>query len=110
MNKRSAVLVAAGLVVALIAGGLALGYGIVGPEPSAAVTSAGSQQREPKIRTITKTVKIHKKANGSVATPAPGPSGSSWQGDDDERFENGGEIDHESSDDGEGSTKWHEDD
>ena len=101
MNKRSAIVVAAGLVVALIAGGLALSSGLVGPEPSAAVASAKTQQhRKPKIRTIKKTIKVHKKAKqqgtagGSAArvtaSTSSSPSGS-WEGDD--SFENEGEDD-----------------
>jgi hypothetical protein len=101
MNKRSAVLVAAGLVVALIAGGLALGYGIVGPSPTAAVASSVNQQQKPKIRTIKKNIKVHRKAkvgsstaspNGtaSVSTNAPSSSGS-WSDDDSSDHETEGE-------------------
>ena len=96
MNKRSAIVVAAGLVVALIAGGLALSSGIVGPELSAAVASAKTQQhRKPKIRTIKRTIKVHKRADRqgttggmgtSVAAPASSFSTGSWEGDD--SFEN----------------------
>lgn len=106
MNKRSAVLVAAGLVFALIAGGLALGYGIVGPSPTTAVASAESpQQRDPRIKTIEKTIKVHRKANvGGAAGSTGGPSVSaspsspgSWSDGDDS-------IEHEA----EGSQGEHE--
>jgi hypothetical protein len=100
MNKRSAVLVAAGLVFALIAGGLALGYGIVGPSPTTAVASAERpQQREPRIRTIEKTIKVHRKAKvegaagstGGAASVSASPSSpGSWSADDDS-FEHEGE-------------------
>lgn len=102
MNKRSAVLVAAGLVVALIAGGLALGSGIVGPSPTTAVASTGSaQQQEPRIRTVTKTIKVHRKAKDESTSGAASvnsgavSTSSSWSDHDDSDHEDGFELDDE---------------
>jgi hypothetical protein len=100
MNKRSAVLVAAGLVFALIAGGLALGYGIVGPSPTTAVASAERpKQREPRIKTIEKTIKVHRKAEvgggaggaGGAPSVATSPSSPGSWSDDDDSFAHEGE-------------------
>jgi hypothetical protein len=69
MNKRSAIAVALGLVAALAIGGFAIATGLTGPETSQAsplVTKA--KRQEPIVRTVTKTVTIHKKAE---AEPAP---------------------------------------
>jgi hypothetical protein len=101
MNKRSAVLVAAGLVVALIAGGLALGSGVVGPEPTAAVASAGRQQPDPRVRTIKRTIKVHRPAQAGNATGgtalSAGPSAStpSWSDDSFDHEDEGDHDEHE---------------
>ena len=106
MNKRSAIFVATGLVVALVAGGFALSRGIVGPTPTAAAETAKTHKhRKPIVRKVKHTVKVHRKAktNGGAA-PGPvitvsGPStptystgstgGSSYQGDDSYEHEGG---------------------
>ena len=109
MNKRSAIVVAAGLVVALVAGGFALSHGLVGPTPTAAAATAKTQKHQkPIVRTEKRTVKVHRKSKGGGGT-VPGPvitvggtstssgstgSASSVQGDD--SFEN----DSEGMDDG----------
>ena len=72
MKKRSAMTVAAGLVGALLAGVVAMSLGFAGG-PAA---SAGSADLKPKVRTIERTVTIHKKAKPkapqvvTIAVPA----------------------------------------
>jgi hypothetical protein len=68
MNKRSAMVVAAGLIVALVAGAYALALGVTGPAQSA------SAKTSPQAQTRTKTVWIHKNApsaGGAIAMSAP---------------------------------------
>jgi hypothetical protein len=101
MNKRSAVIAAAGLVVALTAGGVALDRGMLGPSPTTAEASAASRAPgKPTIRTIEHTVKIHRKANSSgTANRSPAVSSTPASGDawaDDDAFEH--EFEHESED------------
>lgn len=74
MNKRSAMIVAAGLIVALVAGAYALALGVTGPATQAqAKTTAQTSGR-------TKTVTVHKKAPSShggaaMSAPMPGSGG-----------------------------------
>lgn len=73
MNKRSAMMVAAGLVLAMLVAGMAVAAGFTGPEASAggSRTNGAIETREPKVRTITETVTIHRKAKGDDDTTAP---------------------------------------
>jgi hypothetical protein len=73
MNKRSAMMVAAGLVLAMLVAGMAVAAGLTGPEASAGGSRANGevQERAPKVRTITETVTIHRTAKGDDATPEP---------------------------------------
>ncbi len=74
MNKRSAMLVAAGLVLTMIVGGVALAVGMTGPASSAAAPRLSRHHKDPKpiVKTIKKTVKVHKKSpQVAVAMPAP---------------------------------------
>jgi hypothetical protein len=86
MNKRSALMLSAGLVLTLIVGGLAVATGLTGPTVSNAVPRAQrSSTSEPVVRTVRRTVTVHKKADAKpgqvvrVAAPAAtaGTSGSS---------------------------------
>jgi hypothetical protein len=97
MNKRSAAIVAAGLVAVLALGGFAYSRGLTGPGVS--VAAAGERVSHPKaiVRTHTKRVVVHRSA------PAPAPrivfsqaaSGVEDQrGSDDGVFDDDGE-DHE---------------
>jgi hypothetical protein len=100
MNKRSAMFVAGGLVVALFVAGVAMAMGVTGPSADAKTTTS---RREPIVQTRTRTVTVHKTANGDddgaviVKTlPAddattPGHDGAY---EDDDAYE-----DHESDDD-----------
>jgi uncharacterized membrane protein YgcG len=109
MNKRSAIVVAAGLVLALVAGGFALTNGLTGPEPSAAVASAKApRQKKPIVHTITRTIKVHKKAPQPTSGPPTVPtaagstttrSGTSFTSDDGGSHGEAG-VDSSGSDDG----------
>ena len=98
MNKRSAMLMAAGLVLTMIVAGVAITAGLTGPSASAA-TPRVAHHRAPKpiVKTIHKTETVHKKAPQSPATttfsggsqPAPvqqvvyaSPSASGFYADD----------------------------
>jgi hypothetical protein len=62
MKRRSAMLVAAGLVLALAVAGLGFTMGLTGPTADAKRAPVEKAQREPKVRTITRTITVHKKA------------------------------------------------
>ena len=79
MNKRSAIFLAAGLTVALVAGGFALSQELVGPSPSsAAVSTHHHKKAKPVVRTHKRTITVHRKAKGSAPSgtvaPAPAPT------------------------------------
>jgi hypothetical protein len=83
MNKRSAMLVAAGLVLTMIVGGVALAVGMTGPSSSAAAPRLTRHHKNPKpiVKTIKKTVKVHKKSpQVAVAMPAPTTYSSGYTG------------------------------
>jgi hypothetical protein len=94
MNKRSAMMVAAGLVLAMLVAGMAVAAGFTGPEASAGGSRATTdeiQRREPKVRTITETVTVHRKAEASdqgtlspvVVTQTPSAPASTSSSSDD---------------------------
>jgi hypothetical protein len=62
MKKRSAMLVAAGLVAALLAGGTALSFSLAGE-----TASAQSSRVRPVVKTERRTVTVHKKAKSGPA-------------------------------------------
>ncbi len=74
MKQRSAMVVAAGLVVALALAGLGIAMGMTGP--SADAKTAGKQLRKPPIvHTVNRTITVHKpgtatNAGGQFATGA----------------------------------------
>ncbi len=78
MNKRSAMMVAAGLVLTLVVGGVAVAVGVVGPSTSAAgPRTVHRQHPKPIVKTKKRTVTIHR-SGGVVAVPvATGSSVSS---------------------------------
>jgi hypothetical protein len=99
MKKRSAMAIAAGLVAALLAGAAALSLGMTGPQ-----TATASGVREPRVRTIHRTVKVHREAKAeepqtvTVVTAAnSSPAGSSAAGSQGSTFEDGSD-DHEDED------------
>ncbi|MFB3737613.1 MAG: hypothetical protein ACE14W_01440 [Candidatus Velamenicoccus archaeovorus] len=76
MNKRSAMVIAGGLVAALVS---AIGAVSAGFTSGTAAEARPTQALRPKVRTITRTITVHKKPKHQ--TPAPvhvvtvGPSG-----------------------------------
>ena len=70
MTKRSAMLVAAGIVMALVAGGIGMSLGQIGPASAAATTTETTPKHQrPIVRRHVRTITIHKKAK----SPAPAP-------------------------------------
>jgi len=121
MNKRSALMLSAGLVLTLIVGGLAVATGLTGPSVSNAVPRAQrSSTSEPVVRTVRRTVTVHKKADAKpgqvvrVASPAStsGTSGTSstddTYGDDDDYEDDDSAEDQEDHED-ENEQEDHED-
>jgi hypothetical protein len=92
MNKRSAVLVAAGLVFTLAIGGLAVSLGLTGPTP---VDAAGSVRPERVVKVERRTVTIHRKADPASASTIvlSAPASNAAAGDD---SDDGYESEHES--------------
>jgi hypothetical protein len=106
MNKRSALMLSAGLVLTLIVGGLAVATGLTGPSVSNAVPQAQrSSTSEPVVRTVRRTVTVHKKADAKpgqvvrVAAPAAtsGTSGVSGTSGDDDAYDDDGYEDDDSA-------------
>lgn len=97
MNKRSAAIVAAGLVAVLALGGFAYSRGFIGPGVSVATAGERVSHLEPIVRTHTKRVVVHR----SAPTPAPrivyaqaASSGAMDQsGFDDDMYDDEGEND-----------------
>jgi hypothetical protein len=74
MDKRSAMIVAAGLILVLVAGAYALALGMTGP---ATFASAKTSQASPQAKTVT----VHKKSpssGGVAAVSAPLPISGSY--------------------------------
>ena len=120
MNKRSAMLLAAGLVMTLVVGGVAMMVGLTGPTPSQAAPRAGHRQKTPKpiIKTVKHTVTVHRKGEAARATTTgtsgTGSSGSvsgSTDDDQDSTFEDPqGDDDQMAEDDDSGEDQMGEDD
>jgi hypothetical protein len=115
MKKRSAMTVAGGLVAALLAGMVAMSLGFA----SGPTATAGNEPVKPRVRTIERTVTIHKKAKPkpaqvvTVTAPAPAsaqsaPSTGASFDESDDSFENEHESEGEDHSGSEGSE--HEDD
>jgi hypothetical protein len=79
MKKRSAMTIAGGLVAALLAGAVSLSLGFA----SGTTPSISTVRPEPRVRTIERTITIHKKADPkpavvqTIAAPAPAPAAAS---------------------------------
>ncbi len=69
MNKRSAMLIAAGLIFTMIMGGMALSLGMTGLTSSAAASAKVHHRKhlKPLVKTTKRTVKVHRES----PTPAP---------------------------------------
>ena len=96
MKKRSALIVAAGLAGVLIAASGALSLGLLG-----ASSAAGGDRPAPRVRTIHRTVTIHREAEptGQAVVLTAGSGNDALESDD------GSEHEHEDdggSDDGDG--------
>lgn len=98
MNKRSALLVAAGLILTLVVGGLAVAIGLTGPSVSSAVPRSGRSAVEPVVQTVRRTVTVHETADQAtgavVQLAASTASAAPSTGDDD-----AGEIEDHGDDD-----------
>jgi hypothetical protein len=91
VNKRSAVLIAAGLVLTLGIGGLAVSLGLTGPTPVNAVETA---RPERVVKVERRTVTVHRKAKApSAATVVLSAPAGSTMGDDSSE---GDDSEHES--------------
>lgn len=93
MKKRFAMVVAGGLVAALLAGSAALSLGLLG----ASTASAGGDRTAPRVRTVERTVTIHKKQKAQagvryVIAAAPGASSAAGSGSE---SESESEFEHE---------------
>ena len=115
MNKRSALMVAAGLVLTLIVGGIAVAVGMTGPTVSSAVPRAERRSaQEPIVRTVRRTVTVHKKAEAKpgqvvqVAAPASTSSASTDESYADESYADESHED-DSYEDDEDEAEDHED-
>jgi hypothetical protein len=88
MNKRSAMAIAAGMVVALMVSASAVSIGLGGPGTASAGTAR--EAGKPVVRTVHRTVTVHKPAKGSPeartvvlgSASAPESSASISEGDD----------------------------
>ncbi len=108
MNKRSALVVSAGLVLTLVAGGLAVVIGMTGPTISSGSPRTDTQV-EPIVRTVKRTITVRKQAKAdpspvvqrsSSGTSESGDGSSSSSSGGSEREDNGSEDPHESEDEG----------
>lgn len=100
MTKRTAMLMAAGVVLALLGGSVALSIGLSGN----GTAEAGTRTRDPIVRTIHRTVRVERQAKGSdravqvVTLQAPSSEQTSSSPDDD-AYGDGTYEDHGSDDD-----------
>lgn len=83
MNKRSAMFVAAGLVLSLLVAGVSMAMGVTGPSADAKTTV---RSQKPIVKTVTRTVTVHKKAKadgtaGPVIVRTTDPTGSTGTSD-----------------------------
>ncbi|MGZ4148513.1 MAG: hypothetical protein ACXVQJ_00585 [Actinomycetota bacterium] len=72
MKKRSAMFIAAGLVLAMIVAGVGFAMGMTGPTADAkkATLHVKAKREKPVVHTVTKTITIHKKAKATDDGPA----------------------------------------
>jgi hypothetical protein len=124
MNKRSAMFVAAGLVLSLLVAGIAMGMGVTGPSADAKTMSAKGQK--PIVKTVTRTVTVHKKekadgtvgavivktlpASGSTSSPSGQTSAGGYEDDDQYESDEHESEDHTESEDPAGSEHESDDD
>ncbi len=113
-------MLSAGLVLTLIVGGLAVATGLTGPSVSNAVPRAQrSSASEPLVRTVRRTVTVHKKADAKAgevvrvearaATNATNGSDSSDPSGDDDAYDDDDSYEDDDSSDGQEDRDDHED-
>jgi len=98
MKKRSAMAIAAGLVAAMLVGVVALSIGLSGTQTA----DAKGERVQPRVRTVHRTVKIHREAKPeapktvtvvTASTSSPSSSSSSESSGSDDQYENEGSDD-----------------
>ena len=111
MKKRSAMAIAAGLVAALLTGAVALSFGLSGAQTA----DATGERATPRVRTVHRTVTVHREAKAtepetvtvvtaSSSSPTASDGSSENAVDDDsgdEAFEDDGDGFQEPEDEGE---------
>lgn len=106
MNKRSAAIVAAGLVAVLALGGLAYSRGLTGPGVSVAAASERVSDPKPIVRTHTKRVVVHRSApelaTRFVFAQAASSGAEDQSGSDDGMFDDYGEDQENEGQEGQG--------
>jgi hypothetical protein len=100
MTKRTAMVMAAGVVAALLGGSLALAFGLSGNTAAVADTPA---RQDPIVRTIHRTVTVDRQARGSdqpvqVVTLSSDPASSTDPSEGDDSFEGESDDQYESED------------
>jgi len=90
MDKRSAIIVALGLVAALVIGGVGFAMGMTGPAPSLAST----RDPAPEVRTIRRTITVHRPAASTAAAVGVATSEGMSEGDDHESDDHEGDEGH----------------
>lgn len=117
MTKRSAMLMAAGLVMALLGGSVALSFGLSG---GTTATADMRTRPEPIVRTITRTVRVEKDAKpadrpvqvitlGSTSSQSAPSDDSMQTQSDDDTYEDDAHEDDEYEDDDSYEDEDHED-
>jgi hypothetical protein len=98
MNKRSAVLIAGALVLAMGLAALAVSLGLTGPAPSVAAQGRAT----PIVRVERRTVTVHRQAPAPSTAPVVAPSADDHGSDDEwehEDDDHGHEFEDEFEDD-----------
>jgi len=83
MNRRSALLAAGGIMLAVVIAIAAIMSGLVGPQPAGA--DAASSQT-PRVRTITRTIEVHH-PGPTVTVPPASVTGTVSEADPDDAYE-----------------------
>jgi len=99
MKQRSAMVVAAGLVVALALAGLGLAMGMTGP--SADAKAPKLHRKPPIVHTTTRTITVHQPgtaASSGGAMTYSAPSSSSSTGSSDDQYAGSDDSGHETED------------
>ena len=96
MNRRSALLAAGGIMLAVVVAIAAIMAGLVGPQPAGA-DAASSQRPTPRVRTITRTIEVHR-PGGTVTVPPSAGTETVSDADRDDAFEQeDGEVEQPSA-------------